>query len=92
MKDEMDSLISNYTWELTKLLKIKKVLHNKCVYQVNNEHDGNKWYKARLLVKGFEQKFDIDYYEVFFSVVKNTTTKLILGMVASENCILSSQM
>ena len=29
MKDEMDSLLGNQTWELTELPKGKKVLHNK---------------------------------------------------------------
>ena len=64
--------------------KGKKALHNKWVYQIKNEHDGSKRYKPRL-VKGFEQKHGIDYSEVFSPVVKNTTIRLVLGMVASEN-------
>ena len=54
MKDEMDSLLGNQTWELTKLLEGKKTLHNKWVYRIKNEHDGSKWYKARLVVKEFQ--------------------------------------
>ena len=54
IKDEMDSLLSNQTWDLAKLPTGKKVLHNKWVYQLKNEHDGSKRYKARLVVKGFE--------------------------------------
>ena len=53
MKDEMDSLLGNQTWELTELPVGKKVLHNKWVYRIKNEHDGSKCYKARLVVKGF---------------------------------------
>ena len=53
MKDDMDSLLGNHTWELTKLLVGKKALHNKWVYGIKNEHDGSKRYKARLVVKGF---------------------------------------
>ena len=56
MKDEMDSLLWNQTWELTELPVGKKTLHNKWVYRINNEHDGNKRYKDRLVVKGFQQK------------------------------------
>ena len=84
MKDEKNSFIYNHTWELIDFSDGKKALHSKWVYRVKNEHDGNKWYKARLVVKGFEQKFKIDYFEVF-SHVKNTTIRLVLGMVASEN-------
>ncbi|KAL6351502.1 hypothetical protein AAG906_040856 [Vitis piasezkii] len=54
MKDEMDSLLGNQTWELTKLSIGKKALHNKWVYKIKNEHDGSKRYKARLVVKGFQ--------------------------------------
>ena len=56
MKDEMDSLMSNHNWELAKLPSGKKALHNKWVYRIKEEHDGNKRYKARLVVKGFQQK------------------------------------
>ena len=54
MKDEMDSLLGNQTWELTELLVGKKALHNKWVYRIKNEHVGSKRYKARLVVKGFQ--------------------------------------
>ncbi|RVW76558.1 Retrovirus-related Pol polyprotein from transposon TNT 1-94 [Vitis vinifera] len=40
---------------------------------------------ARLVVKGFQQKEGIDYIEIFSLVVKMSTIKLVLGMVASEN-------
>ena len=41
MKDEMDSLLGNQTWELTELSVGKKALHNKWVYKIKNEHDGS---------------------------------------------------
>ena len=70
IKDEMNSLLRNQTWELTELLVGKKVLHNKWVYRIKNKHDGSKHYKARLVVKGFQQKEGIDYTEIFSPVVK----------------------
>ncbi|RVW94870.1 Retrovirus-related Pol polyprotein from transposon TNT 1-94 [Vitis vinifera] len=85
MKDEMDSLLGNQTWELTELLVGKKALHNKWVYKIKNEHDGSKRYKARLVVKGFQQKEGIDYTEIFSPDVKMSTIRLVLGMVATEN-------
>ena len=54
MKDEMDSLLGNQTWELTELPVGNKALHNKLVYRIKNEHDGSKRYKAKLVVKGFQ--------------------------------------
>ena len=82
MKDEMDSLLGNQTWELTELPVGKKALHNKWVYRIKNEHDGSKRYKARLVVKGFQQKEGIDYTEIFSPVVK--MFRLVLGMVVAE--------
>ncbi|KAE8711156.1 Villin-2 [Hibiscus syriacus] len=59
MKDEMDSLMSNQTWELAELPSGKKALHNKWIYKIKEEHDESKHYKVRLVVKGFQQKEDV---------------------------------
>ena len=85
MKDEMDSLMSNQTWKLAELPPGKKALHNKWVYRIKEEHDGNKRYKARLVVKGFQQKEGVDYNEIFSPIVKLTTIRLVLKIVAAEN-------
>ena len=76
MKDEMDSLLGNQTLELTELLEGKKALHNKWVYRIKNEHDGSMRYKARLVVKGFQQKKGINYSEIFSPIVKMSTIRL----------------
>ena len=85
MKGEMDSLLGNQTLELIEILEGKKVLHNNQVYRIKNEHDGSKCYKARLVVKGFQQKKGIDYSKIFSPVVKMSTIRLVLRMVVVEN-------
>ncbi|KAE8661431.1 putative WRKY transcription factor 4 [Hibiscus syriacus] len=85
MKDEMDSLMSNQTWELVELPPGKKALHNKWIYRIKEEHSGRKRYKARLVVKGFQQKEGIDYNEIFSPDVKLSTIRLVLKIVAAEN-------
>ena len=83
----MDSLLGNQTQELTELPVGKKALHNKWVYRIKKKHDGRKRYKARLVVKRFQQKEGNDYTKIFSPVVKMSTIKLelVLGMVAAEN-------
>ena len=70
---------------MTELPIGKKVLHNKWVYRIKNEHNGSKHYKARLVVRGFQQKKGIDYSEIFSLVVKMSTIRLVLGMMIAEN-------
>ena len=56
MKEEMDSLAHNQTWDLVRLPVGKTTLQNKWVYKLKEEDGGRKRYKARLMVKGFAQK------------------------------------
>ena len=53
MKDEMDSLMKNKTWDLCKLPTTKKALQNKWVYRLKGEDGGKKIFKSRSFVKGF---------------------------------------
>ena len=56
----MVPLIRNCSLELTKLPEAKKTLHNKWAYRVKNNHDDNKYYKAKVVVKDILTK-DVTY-------------------------------
>ena len=77
MKEEMDSLVNNQTWDLVQLLVGKRALQNKWVYKLKEEGGGKKWYKARLVVKGFAQNKGIDFDEIFSPIVKMTSIRNI---------------
>ena len=85
MNEEMDSLLQNQTWSLVELPKGKRALTNKWVYKLKEEEDGQKRYKARLMVKGFTQKKGIDFDEIFSLVMKMTTLQTLLALVAHED-------
>uniref|UniRef100_A0A2N9HLM6 Integrase catalytic domain-containing protein n=1 Tax=Fagus sylvatica TaxID=28930 RepID=A0A2N9HLM6_FAGSY len=83
MHEEMDSLHKNNTYELVELPKGKKALRNKWVFKLKKDGEKLVKYKARLVVKGFNQKQGIDFDEIFSPVVKMSSIRVILGLTAS---------
>jgi hypothetical protein len=55
MKEEMDSLVNNLTWNLVQFPAGNKTLQNNWVYKLKEEDGGKNRYKARLVVNGFAQ-------------------------------------
>ncbi|KAH9671777.1 retrovirus-related pol polyprotein from transposon TNT 1-94-like protein [Citrus sinensis] len=84
MEEEMKSLHQNQTWELVKLSKGKRAIGNKWVYtkKQGSPNQTTPRYKARLVAKRFAQKKGIDYNEVFSPVVKHTSIRILLALVA----------
>lgn len=60
-------------------------MQNKWVYRIKEKHDGNKWYKTRLVVIGFQQNEGIDCTEIFSLMVKLTTIRMVLALVVKED-------
>jgi hypothetical protein len=85
MEEEMDSLVNNQTWDSVQLPAGKIELQNKWVYKLKEEYGGKKCYKDRLVVKGFAQKKGIDFDEIFSPIVKMTSIKTVLSLVAVED-------
>jgi len=52
----MDSLKKNHMHDLVKLLNGKKTLKNKWLFRLKQEDNSQSRYKARLVVKGFNNK------------------------------------
>ena len=49
------------------------------------EHNGTKRYKAKIVVKGFQQQKGIDFNEIFSHVVKLTTIIYVLSIVTIDD-------
>ena len=58
---------------------------NKWVFRIKTEPDGKRRFKAGLVVKGYSQRKDIDYAEIFSPDLKLTSIRILLSIVASEN-------
>ncbi|KAH9652502.1 hypothetical protein KPL70_027122 [Citrus sinensis] len=84
IQEEIEALHKNKTWELVPLPRGKKAIGNKWVYKI--KRDGNdqvERYRARLVVKGYAQKEGINFNEIFSSVVRFTTVRVVLAMCAT---------
>ena len=84
MEEEMQSLLKNKTWEVVPLPVGKTAIGCKWVYK--RKEDPSKLdkvrYKARLVAKGFAQKEGVDYNEIFSPMVKHTSIRVLLSLVA----------
>ena len=69
MKEELDALSKNHTWDLVTLFPRKSMVGGKWIYKIKTRFDGSiERYKARLVAKGFTQEYGIDYEETFAPV------------------------
>ena len=86
MQEEIDSINENDTWILTSLPPDRKALRGKWVYKIKRGPAGEILrYKARWVVRGFEQREGIDYNETFASVVKPMSYKAIFAIAAAND-------
>ena len=86
MKEELNALSKNHTWDLVTLPPGKSVVGFKWVYKIKTHSDGFiKRYNARIVAKIFTQKYEIDYEEVFFPIAHiSFVHALLVVAVASK--------
>lgn len=78
MDSEYNSLIQNKTWTLTELPPGKRAIPCKWVFKTKLDANGNiAKYKARLVIKGYEQTYGIDYTDVYAPVVRLTSIRYV---------------
>ena len=84
MKEEMNSMKSNQVWDLVDLPPGCKTIGKKWVLNnIKRKENGTiDIYKARLVAKSYTQQERIDYGDIFLSVVRFVSIRLILAIVA----------
>ena len=81
MKEELDALSKNHTWDLATLPPGKFVVGCKWVYKIKTHSDGSiKRYKARHVKKCFTQEYGIDYEETFSPVAHISSVRALLAI------------
>jgi hypothetical protein len=86
MKEEIEALKGNQTWELVPKPKDVRPISCKWVYKIKTRSDGSiKRYNARFIARGFSQQYGLDYEETFSPVAKITTVQVLLALAATKS-------
>jgi hypothetical protein len=86
INEEIQSLLSNIVWELVDTPKGVNIVSCKWVFKIKRLPNGQiDRYKARLVARGFSQRYGIDYEETFAPVVRMESLRILLAIAAVED-------
>ena len=83
MKEELDALSKNHTWDLVTFPPGKSVVGCKWIYKITTCSDRSiEHHKNLLVTKGFTKVYGIDYEETFAPVAHISSVRVLLVVVA----------
>jgi len=85
VRKELHSLHLNYTWDYIRLEDVPsdvKPISSKWVFKTKQPSGGGIRYKARLVIRGFEQIPGVDFDETFAPVAKLSSLRMLLALAA----------
>ncbi|KAK4390232.1 Retrovirus-related Pol polyprotein from transposon TNT 1-94 [Sesamum angolense] len=88
-KNELDSIMTNHTWDLVDLLIGSKPIKCKWIFKKKIKPNGSiDKFKARLVVVGYTQKKGIDYFDTYSPVTKISTIRALVALSAINDLMI----
>lgn len=83
INNEMNSILSNNTWEIVDLPKGSKHIGCKWVFRRKYNSNGTlNTYKTRLVAKGHRQKEWIDYFDTYAPMARTTSIRILFALTS----------
>ena len=83
---ELDALMKMKTWQVVERPKGRNVIQCKWVFKIKKDAEGKiEHYKTHLVMKGFTQVENINYYETWAPVAKLASIRTILALATCHD-------
>ncbi|XP_037815044.1 uncharacterized mitochondrial protein AtMg00820-like [Lucilia sericata] len=83
---EFNALKKNKTWDMVDLPVGKTAIGCKWVYAIKTTKNGDiERYKARLVAKGCSQKYDVNYQETSFPLIRYENIRLLFAIAVNKD-------
>jgi len=82
IEEEFDSINKNNVWTIVDKPLGKNIVSTKWIFKIKKNPEGDiQRYKARLVARGFLQRYGVDYLETYAPVASSITIRLLLAAV-----------
>lgn len=86
---ELEQIEKLGTWDIVEAPADANIVSSKFVFRLKRDEHGNiTKYKARLVARGFTQKFGIDYFDTRVWIVRWETIRNLLAQAASRGSVI----
>ncbi|HYS59715.1 MAG TPA: reverse transcriptase domain-containing protein, partial [Gemmatimonadales bacterium] len=79
--EEIESMVKNSVWDFVPRPKDKTILDSRCVFKKKTETDGRTRWRTRLVVRGYKDRTEYDFSEVYAPVSRLPAVRVALAVV-----------